>query len=182
MHLSLNRVLQTSLTDYSLLNNTNRYCIRQIYYCQICWLRNGSAKDSGPPEFDAVCMVVGFSTIRKITFKDKAVLSCLTPEDADITFLRNAGNHTLTPQCQISNWILILPDSNIKSGAFSAEDCTAWRVTNLKKSLALTKITNCNVKWYSTRLILNETWTKYAYTFVSSYDLIERRRIVKQRK
>lgn len=131
MHLSLNRVLQTSLTDYSLLNNTNQYCIRQIYYCQNFWLRNGGAKDSGPPECDAGSMVVGFLTIRKITFKDKAVLSCLTPEDADITFLRNAGNHTLTTQCQISNWILILPDSNIKSGAFSAEDCKPWRVTHL---------------------------------------------------
>jgi hypothetical protein len=62
-------------SHYSLLNSTNRYCIRQISYCQILLLRNGAAEDSGPPECEAVCVVVGFSTIRKITFKDNAVPS-----------------------------------------------------------------------------------------------------------
>jgi len=88
-------------SDYSLLNNTNRYCIRQISYCQILLLHNGAASYSGLPECEAVFLVVGFSTIRKVTFKDKAVLSCLTPEDVGITFLRNAGNHTLTTLCHI---------------------------------------------------------------------------------
>jgi len=88
-------------SDSSLLNSTNRYRIRQISYCQILLLHNGAAEDSGPPECDAVSLVVGFSTIRKITFKDKAVLPCLTPEDVGITLLRNAGNHTLMTQCHI---------------------------------------------------------------------------------
>jgi hypothetical protein len=99
-------------SDY---NSTNRYCFRQISYCQILWLHNGAAEDSGLPECDAVSLVVGFSTIRKITFKDKAVLSCLTPEDVGITFLRKAGNYTL----------MTVSHSNIQSGAFSAVDDTA---------------------------------------------------------
>jgi len=86
----------THSSDYSLLESPNRYCIRQITYCQILLLLSGAAEDSGPPECEAVSVVVGFSTIRKITFKDKAVPSCLTSEDVGITFLRNAGT-----QCHI---------------------------------------------------------------------------------
>jgi hypothetical protein len=88
-------------SGYSPLNSTNRHCIRQISYCQILLLHNGAAEDSGPPECDALSLVAGFLTIRKITFKDKAVLSCLTPEDVGFTFLRNAGNHTPMTQYHI---------------------------------------------------------------------------------
>jgi len=95
-------------SDYSMLNSTNRSGIRKISYCQILLLHNGAAEDSGPPECEAVSFVVGFSTIRKITFKDKAVFSCLTPEDVGIKFLRNAGNHTIMTQCHIPTYRVAL--------------------------------------------------------------------------
>jgi hypothetical protein len=80
-------------------------------YCQILLLHNGAAVDSGPPECEAVSVVVGFSTILKITFKDKAVPSCLTSEDVGITFLRNDGT-----QCHIPIYrVAILRASSVKT-------------------------------------------------------------------